>query len=130
MNVSTGKAPLAKLRGFNGLWSRGSDTSCPADHLTDCNNCSFPGPGQVSIRTNFSIQSDIATRTIISFAIATLAGGPILLTLNSTGQLYNETAATLLGTYAGADDFLCLSVYGRCYISLKTKGKAYAGGRL
>lgn len=131
MNVITNKEPTAKIRGFNGLWSRGSDITCPADHLTDCYNSIFLGPNQVSIRENFTVQNDIPGDTIISFAIAILASGAGLLTLNSTGNIVDETHAILLGgPFTGADDFTVLNIFGRTYISLKQKGKAYPGGSL
>lgn len=130
MTPTSNLPPLVKFKGFNGVWSRGADANCPEDHLTDCYNCTFPGPGQVSIREAFGVQNDIPGRTILSFAVVQLAIGPALLTLNNDGTLYDETHETLLGTFTGADDFVVLSVYGRAFISLKTKQKAYSGGYL
>lgn len=128
MNVNTGKQPIAKFRGFNGLWARGSDQTCPQDHLTDCYNCIFPAKGEVYIRENFTVQNDIPGRSIISYAVATLAGGPVLLTLNTDGTFYDDTHGTFLGNFPSADDFTVLCIYGRAYISFKENGYALAGG--
>lgn len=130
MNVITGKKPLVSMKGFNGLFARGAFDACPMDHLTDCYNCIFPGKDQVSIRENFTVQNDIVGATIISFAIVTLASGAALLTLNSTGNLVDETHNILLGGPFAADDFTALSIFGRAYISLRLKGKALVGGVL
>lgn len=129
MNVITGKKPLAELKEFNGLWARGSYYDCPLDHLTDCYNCIFPGKGQLTIRENFTVQNIIGGRTIISFAVVTVAAGAALLTLNSDGKFYDETHAVLLNDFGpnATDDFVHLDIYGRSYIAFKLKGKAAPG---
>jgi hypothetical protein len=127
MNTITGKKPLAKLTGFNGMWMRGSHQTCPPDHLTDCVNCVFPGPGEVRIRENFEVQNDIAGRNIVSYAVVSLAGGAVLLTLDNAGTLRDETAAIVLIAFSGANDFSTLNIFGRSYITLKLNGKALPG---
>ena len=128
MNVLTNKKPVIELDGFNGLYARGAYESCPADHLTDCMNCTFPGPKQVTIREPITVSSIIAGRSIISYFVAQTAAGPRLLTLNLTGNFYDESVGpTLLGNFAGADDFVAINLFGRTYISFKAKGKALTG---
>jgi hypothetical protein len=128
MNVLTNKKPVIELDGFNGLYARGAYESCPADHLTDCMNCTFPGPKQVTIREPITVSSTIAGRSIISYFVAQTAAGPRLLTLNLTGNFYDESIGpTLLGNFAGADDFVAINLFGRTYISFKAKGKALTG---
>ncbi len=131
MNSIINKTPTAKFEGFNGLWSNGVYSSTPQDHLTDCYNCIFPGKNQVTIREPFTVQNDLTTssRTVISFAIAITRVGANLITLDSNGFLTDETGAfTLGGPFTGADDFTILNIFGRAYISLKKKGKAFPGG--
>ena len=125
MNASTGYQPQ-KIRGFSGLWKRGSEEDCPLDHLTDCYNCSFPGKDQVNIREPFGISSSgLIAGTAVSYDIARVIAGARLLTLSSTSILYDETNAVTLGAFPGADDFVCLNIYGRSYIALKQMGKAW-----
>lgn len=119
--------PKAKFRKFNGMWSRGAASNCPPDHLTDCYNCIFPGDGQVAIRENFTVQNDFTSlgRAILSYKVASLASGAVLLTLDNSGVLRNETAGTILATQAGADDFDCLCIFGRAYITFKQYGRGF-----
>jgi hypothetical protein len=125
MNPSTGLVPQ-KITGFNGLWKRGSEETCPPDHLTDCMNCIFPGKSQVSIREAVTISSsNLLASTVVSYAIARVPSAAVLLTLSSAGLLYDETNTFLLGTFTGADDFVCLNIFGRSYIALKQNGKAW-----
>jgi hypothetical protein len=129
MNVVTDQKPIVELTGFNGLYARGAYDNCPLDHLTDCMNCSFPGPKQVTIREPVTVSSTLPNgRQIISYFIAQTSNGSRLLTLNANGQFYDESfGPTLLGTFPGADDFTALNIFGRTYISFKTKGKALVG---
>lgn len=128
MNPITGKKPLEQLTGFNGLFNRGAYDSCPSDHFTDCYNCIFPGKNQVNIRENFTVQNDIATRTIISFCIATVTSGAALLTLNANGDFWDETHAVLLINIPTLpDDFAFLNIFGRTYISFKKNGRGLSG---
>src|SRR6266550_6401794 len=124
MNVITNQKPLAELSGFNGLYSRGSDTACPSDHLTMCVNCKFEGDNQVNIRERFTIQNQIANRNILSYFIAKTKIGAGLLTLNKDGQFWDETHNRLLLNVSGADDFTGINIFGRTYISFRSKGKA------
>ena len=143
MSVASGKPPLATFNDFKGLWSRGAYDTCPKDHLTDCHNCAFPGPGQLTIREPVSVSYYNAGRNIISYFEATNATtGPVLLTLSTTTSyngLWAEfpipvmlgSAATIAGT-GGVfpDDFTAINIYGRTYISFKYLGKALPGGNL
>ena len=73
------------ITGFNGLWSRGTGETCPPDHLQVCQNCTFPGRDQVSIRepVTFSSANLVPVSTLISFAVVQLATKPILITLDA-----------------------------------------------
>jgi hypothetical protein len=126
MNITINQKPLIEVRGFNGLYARGSEATTPSDHLTECMNCIFPGENQVGIREPFTIQNEIPGRSIISFFIASVKTGAALLTLNSNGQFWDETHNQLLTTIPGADDFTAINVFGRTYISFKKFGKAYS----
>ena len=122
MSVINGQEPIAEIKGFKGLFMRGAYEACPPDHLISCNNCTFPGPEQVTIREPVTVSSTISGRTIISFFIANVPGGARLITLNSDGKLYDETSATLLTTWVGADDFAALNIFGRTYMCPKVNG--------
>jgi hypothetical protein len=132
MNVNTGLTPTP-ITGFNGLYSRGVVDVCPPDHLTDCFNCIFPGKSQIDLREPVTLQS-ATTGSTVSFAVANLAQGVILLSLASNGNFYDETNSSLLATITGTggvhpDDFVCLSIFGRAYISFMRLGKALPGGK-
>jgi hypothetical protein len=121
------------IAGFNGLWSRGTGETCPLDHLQVCQNCTFPGRDQVSIRepVTFSSANLVPTSTLISFAVVQLATEPILITLDAAGNLVDATNSRLLAaTLSGVDDFIAFAIYGRVYISYKYHGKALASGNL
>lgn len=126
MNPVTNEPPLETLEKLRGLWARGTHDTCPSDHLTDCFNCIFPSSEQLMIRERFTLQSDIAGRTIISFAVAQVPAGPILLTLNSDGTFRDEThGGAILWTASTADDFAILNIFGRTYVTFKQNGRAY-----
>lgn len=126
MNPSTGLTPK-QITGFNGLYKRGAEVNCPPDHLTDCYNCIFPGKDQVSIRESISISSgNLLAGFVQSYAIAQVANNPCLLTLgDGTSDFYDETHTFLLGNFPNADDFICLSIFGRSYIAFKQTGRAW-----
>ena len=124
MNAIDATKPTINITGFKGLWSRGYNDNCPLDHLQVCNNCSFPGPGQVGIRESVTYSSSISGRTIISYQVITPSTVPILLTLDASGVLRDETNSVTLHTFIGADDFIAISVFGRVFISAKYQGKA------
>jgi len=128
MNVTTGKIPLATLKGFKGMYSRGVYDTCPPDHFTDCYNCIFTS-GQVTIREPVTVQSRIAGRSILSYFIAKVSTGARLITLSSDGYLRDETLNTVLIALAPGtvDDFSALNIFGRTYISLKYKGYPFNG---
>lgn len=119
------KEPLAKLTEFNGLWARGEVSTCPPDHLTACDNCTFPGKSQVSIRERLTIQNFLPAHNIISYFIAQTPNGPILITLASDGTLTDESLGRVLGSFAGADDIAAINIFGRTYLCLKAKGKSF-----
>src|SRR5216117_1048957 len=110
MNVITNQKPLAELTGFNGMYSRGSDTACPADHLTLCVNCSFPGDNQADVRERFTIQNQLAGRSIISYFIAKTKIAAGLLTLSRDGSFRDETHDRLLLNVPNADDFTGINI--------------------
>ena len=117
-----------EIKGFNGLWSRGLAETCPPDHLQACQNCIFPGPGQVSIRESVTI-STTTIYNIIAYAIVQLVTQPTLLTLDSNGNFYDATRqVTLRATISGTpDDFVALCVFGRAYITFKYRGRGLTG---
>lgn len=125
------RVPPIQITGFNGLYSRGTNDTCPQDHLQKCNNCIFPGKSQVSIREPITISTTIAGRNIISYQVVTPASGPVLLTLDISGVFRDETSnVTLISLANPVDDFVTLSIFGRVYISFKYLGKAYTGTAL
>src|SRR6266568_1559972 len=127
MNVNTGREPLLTLKGFNGLYSRGSYDTCPQDHLTDCMNCIFPGKDQVSIREPVTISSTFQNQNIISYFIAEVDKDSRMLFLNINGELWDGLTNQLLATVPGSDEIVALNIYGRTYISFKKEGKAFPG---
>lgn len=127
MSPITGKDPIAKITGFKGLFSRGNYDTCPPDHLTDCFNCIFSS-NQIGVREPVTVQTGpILGRTFLSYFIATVSTGARLLTLSVGGNFRDETTATFLGTFAGADDFTAINIFGRTYICFKAMGKAMTG---
>src|SRR5271157_1207828 len=126
MNVTTGKIPLATLKGFKGMYSRGVYDTCPPDHFTDCYNCIFTS-GQVTIREPVTVQSRIAGRSILSYFIAKVSTGARLLTLSSDGYLRDETTGSVLLSIppGNADDFVGLNIFGRTYLNLKKNGYSF-----
>lgn len=133
MNVVSGEKPIIELNGFKGIYSRGAYESCPPDHLTDCMNCIFPGPNQLTIREPITQTSYISGRTIISYFIAQIKSGNVLITLDSVGTLRDETNNVVLGTahqFNGADDIAAINIFGRVYLSLKQGGRPLSGSVL
>lgn len=127
MNIATNQKPIEKIKGFNGLYSRGNTNTTPLDHLTTCVNCSFPGNDQISVRERFTIQNELPGREILSFFIYTTSIGAGLLTLNANGDFWDETHAVLLHNIPNAEDFCALNAFGRTYISFKRHGQAMPG---
>ena len=111
------------IKGFNGLWSRGTGETCPLDHLQVCQNCTFPGKDQVSIREPVTFSS-VLTYNVISYAVVQMTTEPVLLTLDSVGHFVDATNSRSLITVTGADDFIAFSIFGRVYISFKKLGRA------
>lgn len=134
MNVTTNQKPILEYTGFKGLYTRGAYETCPKDHLQDCHNCSFPGPGQVTIREPVTASTIVGGRAFQSYFVATLLSGPRLLTLDTSGVFRDETVGpTTLATISGTagvipDDFAAINIFTRTYISFKYQGKALPGG--
>lgn len=143
MNAVSGDKPIVEMKGFNGLYSRGAYEACPPDHLTDCMNCIFPGPKQLTIREPITQTTYIAGRTIISYFIAQIKTGNVTITLDNVGNLRDETNSFLLNTqghtfgsppavgqFTGADDVAAINIFGRVYLCLKQGGRPLSGSVL
>jgi hypothetical protein len=116
------------LSGFKGLWARGSYTTCPPDHLTDCYNCVFPGNDQVTIRPSFIFSSTVLANCIW-YTVARCGSTDILITLSDDGKLRDETNAVLLHTYnpLTVNSFASLSIFGRIYLCATFNSRAVSG---
>lgn len=136
MNVTAGLTPKA-IKGFKGLWSRGSDENVPEDHLSLCENCIFPGQNLIGIREPLVVLETLAGLGAGEYVISTF-GYSIIVTgtnatdflyLTSAGKLIDGASGTVLGTFTGGfanpDDMSCVNYGGRVFISLKAQGIAW-----
>ena len=136
MNVLTGLQPKTIL-GFKGLWDRGSDQSVPEDHLSICTNCVFPGQNLVGIRESLLALSNAGTLGTGEFVVSAFPYSIIqsgtnttdFLFLTNMGNIIDGLTNTILGTFTGGfanpDDFSCINLFGRVFISLKAQGIAW-----
>src|SRR5258708_36018659 len=123
-STPTSREPVM-LDGFNGTWSRGHYSTTPLDHLNDCFNCSFPGRNQVGIRQPW-IFSTATVGNVIWHFIARTANADLLLTLDDTGTVRDETNGVILKVWnpIKVNGFTALNVYGRTYLCATLNGRA------
>ncbi len=107
--------PIA-VTGFNGVYDRGQDDSCPQDHFIDAKNVRFD-VSEVYTREGLSLSLTIPNiRRTHSYK--RMGEVPRLLILNSSGSIYDSTnLASPIITIAGMTDFSCLTFYNRAYIA-------------
>jgi len=123
---------------FNGLWDRGDDESCPADHLTVADNVQFYESG---IETRNPINqwqnSGVNLTGIRRIFNYVMQGGQSLLVLVGNGDLYHITRPNVAPVHIlhieGMTDFNMVSIAGRAYITpfdtfIDDSGQAYQLG--
>ena len=137
MNVLTTKDPNKVVKGFKGLWQRGSLDNVPDDHLSLSTNCIYPGQDLVGIREGNEVLASVSGLGMGEFVISffpysVIASGTNVtdfLYLTNMGNLIDGATSTVLGTFTGGanppDDIAGLNLFGRAFISLKAVGQAW-----
>jgi len=132
---------MGKVRGhepfvieeFNGLWSRGDDESCPADHMLLATNIQFIHSGietrQAAAPYAPSLIPGIDLTKILRVYNYNTQTGQTFLVLTEGGKLYHVISPTevylilTIGpkatapTHNGMEDFGFISIAGRAYIT-------------
>jgi len=115
------------IPGFNGLWKRGNDDTCPIDHFSNCVNIDFVGEASFRTRPGIGISQSVSgpvsnIRRIYNYPTQT-ANTILLLAIDSSGNgnIYHiVNSTTVYGpilTVAGMTDFAFVPYAGRAYIS-------------
>lgn len=108
---------------FNGLWDRGDDASCPADHLTVANNVQYFESG-VETRnplTKWQNPAGLPLGNIKRVFNYVMQDGQSLLVLTSGGTIYHLIGPNIqhgpILTIPAMTDFNMVSIAGRAYIT-------------
>lgn len=144
MNQITGKeAPDIVISGFKGLHYRSPNqtpNNVPPDHLTNCNNCIFPGQNLVGTRegiTTFITGTSVGNTVISHVGYSIVRSGvnqtSIIVLIKTAGGSYivQDTGTStyftvnLTGAPNPPDDIVGINIYGRCFLSLRAVGKAF-----
>jgi hypothetical protein len=109
---------------FNGLWDRGSDETCPSDHLLTANNVQY---AESAIMSRFPLDiyqvgQPAALRNIQRVYNYVTQTGQSLLVLVPGGNIYHVVAGAIKGTgpiltIPAMEDFGFVSINGRAYIT-------------
>lgn len=129
-----GHAPVT-IEEFNGLYDRGDDSDCPLDHFRDCENIDTLKFGSgVTVRPGLGLHQSVAAPlgNIVRIHNYVMQNGYSLLCLvyntatNDYSIYHVVNGSTVLGpilTKSDMEDFKCVSLSGRAYISpFKTYG--------
>lgn len=101
---------------FRGLFDRGEDEACPADHFLSCQNLISTGRGT---RTRYGTSHAFTKSNLRRIKIYKLVGeAQRLLILNNNYQLFDSTdLSTPILTVTGMTDFSVEVMYNRAYIT-------------
>lgn len=102
---------------FNGLFRRGPQDACPLDHFTDCNNIQYVEKG---FKTRDGVDVYLPYKNVRHIYTYIQQGSESLIILDTSGNFYHSTSPTPFTpilSIPAAEDFSCLSVNGRAYIS-------------
>ena len=115
-----GHAPIT-IDDFNGLWARGDDDTCPADHFLEATNIQYYDGG-FQTRDGIGLYQIVDSLTdVLRIHPYKMMSGLTLLVLTTNGSIHHVVSRSV--TYAnilvkgGMTDFNVVSWAGRAYIT-------------
>ena len=108
---------------FNGLWDRGDDESCPADHFIVADNVQYFESGVETRNPLARWQDGVSNTPLLNIQRVynyVMQNGQSLLVMATGGSIWHlvgPNVAYELGIFPGANDFAFVAIAGRAYIS-------------
>jgi len=117
------------INDFKGLWKRGKDDSCPADHFMDGENFWF---GEGSVKTRDGIEQILASGDVLrTHSYKRINESTRTLILKAGGLLYDSTNVSVaILTIAAMTDFSAVNIYNKVYISPHNGIKGLSGEKV